>query len=319
MTEAVADRIPQRVGGEGRGAMVGWTAMLVSAAAFGTSGAFAKPLLASGWSAGAVVAVRLGLAAAVLLLPGLIALAGRWRLLLAHWRPLLVYGVFGGAMAQVAFFNAVRYVPVALGLLMEYLGILLVVVWVTLRSRRLPSKLTLLGVAVAIAGLVIVLDPSGMGGVDLRGIAWGALAACGLAAYFIVSAQQMTLPPITFVSVGLGIGTLAIMLAGVTGLMPLAAAFVDVDFVGVTLPWWLPLLELGLIAAATAYALGFLGVQHLGSTVASFVGLTEVLFAVLWAWLLLGELPGAIQLLGGLILLIGVAAVQRGQSGQQTR
>ena len=56
------------------GAVAGWTAALVSAAAFGTSGAFAKPLLASGWSAGAVVSVRLGLAAVVLLIPGLLAL-----------------------------------------------------------------------------------------------------------------------------------------------------------------------------------------------------------------------------------------------------
>ena len=47
---------------------------------------------------------------------------------------------------------------------------------------------------------------------------------------------------------------------------------------------------------------------------ASFVGLTEVLFAVLWAWLLLGELPGLLQLVGGVILLAGVAAVQRGQA-----
>ena len=32
---------------------------------------------------------------------------------------------------------------------------------------------------------------------------------------------------------------------------------------------------------------------------ASFVGLSEVLFAILFAWVLLGELPGLIQLAGG--------------------
>ena len=73
---------------------------------------------------------------------------------------------------------------------------------------------------------------------------------------------------------------------------------------------------MALVAAAAAYALGFVGVQHLGSTVASFVGLTEVLFAVAWAWLLLAELPGLLQLVGGIILLAGVAAVQRGQASE---
>ena len=100
MAEAVVEVTATPVNA-GREALVGWTTALVSAAAFGTSGAFAKPLLATGWSAGAVVAIRLGLAAAVLLVPGLVALRGRWRLLLAHWRPIVCYGVFGGATAQV--------------------------------------------------------------------------------------------------------------------------------------------------------------------------------------------------------------------------
>lgn len=302
----------------GSSAMVGWTAAIASACAFATSGAFAKPLLAAGWSAGAVVAVRLGLAALVLLGPGLVALQGRWGLLAAHWRPLLGYGIFGGALAQVGFFNAVQYVPVALGLLLEYLGIVLVVLWVALRGRRLPGRLTLAGVVIAIAGLVIVLDPGGMAGLDWRGVGWGLLAAFGLASYFVISAQPTRLPPLTFVSVGLGIGTVAIVVAGLVGLMPLHATAADVTFVGLTLPWWVPLVELALVAAALAYALGFIGVQYLGSTVASFVGLTEVLFAVGWAWLLLAELPGPLQLVGGVVLLAGVAAVQRGQAADAT-
>jgi len=314
MAEAVAEVAGTRIASP-REAAIGWTAAIASACAFATSGAFAKPMLVSGWSAGAVVAIRLGLAAVVLLIPGLIALRGRWHLLRSHWRPLAAYGVFGGATAQVAFFNSVQYVPVALGLLLEYLGILLVVAWVALRTRRMPTRLTVLGMVVAIAGLVIVLDPAGMGALDPRGLAWGLLAAFGLATYFVISAQPMELPPLTFVAVGLSIGTVAILLAGIAGLMPLQGSTADVVFVGVTLPWWVPLVELALVAAAAAYALGFVGVQFLGSTVASFVGLTEVLFAVGWAWILLGELPGTAQLVGGFVLLAGVAAVQRGQAG----
>ena len=50
--------------------------------------------------------------------------------------------------------------------------------------------------------------------------------------------------------------------------------------------------------------------RRLGSRVSSFVGLTEVLFAVLFAWWLLGEVPRPIQLLGGLAILAGVVAVR---------
>jgi drug/metabolite transporter (DMT)-like permease len=47
--------------------------------------------------------------------------------------------------------------------------------------------------------------------------------------------------------------------------------------------------------------------------VASFVGLTEVLFAVLFAWLLLGELPAPVQLAGGVLIIAGVVAVRVGE------
>jgi drug/metabolite transporter (DMT)-like permease len=42
----------------------------------------------------------------------------------------------------------------------------------------------------------------------------------------------------------------------------------------------------------------------------SFIGLTEVLFAVLFAWVLLAELPTAMQLVGGLLILAGVTLVR---------
>ena len=47
---------------------------------------------------------------------------------------------------------------------------------------------------------------------------------------------------------------------------------------------------------------------------ASFVALGEVLAAVLWAWLLLGELPRTIQLAGGALVLAGVVVVKLGEN-----
>lgn len=40
------------------------------------------------------------------------------------------------------------------------------------------------------------------------------------------------------------------------------------------------------------------------------MALFEVLFAVIWAWLLLGEMPRIIQLLGGLAIMGGVVLVR---------
>jgi drug/metabolite transporter (DMT)-like permease len=71
-----------------------------------------------------------------------------------------------------------------------------------------------------------------------------------------------------------------------------------------------PLGGLVVLATVLAYVSGIVAARALGSKVASFVSLTEVLFAVIWAWLLLGELPGPIQLLGGVLIVGGVVLVR---------
>src|SRR5690606_27147620 len=74
--------------------------------------------------------------------------------------------------------------------------------------------------------------------------------------------------------------------------------------------WLVPVIGLALVAALVAYVAGIGANRILGARLASFVGLTEVLFAVLIAWLLLGELPTIRQLLGGMLILAGVTLVR---------
>jgi drug/metabolite transporter (DMT)-like permease len=136
----------------------------------------------------------------------------------------------------------------------------------------------------------------------------------GCATYFVISADNDNgLPPIVLVSSGLVVGALALGVVGLTGLMPMHASRVDVTYAGHTMSWWVPLLVLGLVTAAVAYTAGVAAGRRLGSRLASFVALTEVVAGVLWAWLLLGELPLPVQLLGGVFILAGVVAVKLGE------
>ena len=60
---------------------IGLVLALASAMSFGLSGAVVRGLLDTGWSAGAAVAARIAVAALVLIVPGVLALRGRWRLI----------------------------------------------------------------------------------------------------------------------------------------------------------------------------------------------------------------------------------------------
>jgi drug/metabolite transporter (DMT)-like permease len=71
-----------------------------------------------------------------------------------------------------------------------------------------------------------------------------------------------------------------------------------------------PVLGLSLLAAVIAYVAGIGAARRLGAKLASFTGLSEVLFAVLFAWLLLSQLPSRMQLLGGAFIITGVALVR---------
>ena len=55
--------------------------------------------------------------------------------------------------------------------------------------------------------------------------------------------------------------------------------------------------------------------RRLGAKLASFAGLAEVLFAILFAWLLLGQLPTTMQIVGGVFILAGVALVRLDELG----
>ena len=84
------------------------------------------------------------------------------------------------------------------------------------------------------------------------------------------------------------------------------------SFAGITTSPVVPVLILGLVSTAVAYTLGISGVARLRAGFASLVGLAEVLFAVLWAWLLVGEAMTATQAVGGAVVLAGLALARLG-------
>lgn len=284
---------------------------LVSGASFGTSGSFAKGLLEAGWTPGAAVTVRVGLAALVLLVPAVLAMRGRWGTLHRGWPQVVLFGLVAVAACQLAYFFAVQRLTVGVALLLEYLGIILIVGWLWLRHGQRPRPLTVAGAGLAVAGLALVLDVFGGVQIDLVGVLFGLTAAMGLAVYFIVSADDThQVPPIALASGGLAVGALVLLLAGAVGVLPMAWNTDDVVLAGTQVAFWVDAVLLAVVAGALAYFSGIAATRRLGSKLASFVGLTEVMFAVLFAWLLLGELPAPIQLLGGVLILGGVVAVK---------
>lgn len=321
MTTVTHDTLaPRRPAPEGSRLVAGLAFAVVSALSFGLSGALARGLLDTGWSPGAVVLVRIGLAALVVTPIGLSALRGRWELLRRNAALIGVYGALAVAGAQFAYFSAVSYMQVGPALLIEYTAPAAVVVWLWLRHGQRPGPVTLVGAGLAALGLMLVLDVFSESTVSTAGVLWALGAMVGATAYFLISADvDNGLPPFTLAGGGLVVGTVILAVLGAVGLMPMHAGTDPVTYAGHTVTWWVPLLLLGVVTAAMAYTFGIAAGRRLGSRLASFVALLEVLAAVVFAWLLLGELPRPVQLVGGVLILAGVVAVKLGERAIRPR
>lgn len=293
---------------------VGLALAIASACCFGLSGTLASGLFATGWNAGAVVLMRLGIAAAVVLPLGIHALGGRWHLLRVNAGLITLYGVLAVATAQFCYFSALQHMAVAPALLIEYTAPVAVVAWMWLRRGQRPGVVTVAGAVIAGLGLTFVLDLFSDADISVAGVLWALGAMVGAAGYFIISGDgDNGLPPLTLAAGGLVVGGLTLGALSLVGALPLAGTTAQATYAGHVFPWWAPFIALGVVTAALAYAFGIAAARRLGSRLASFVALSEVLAAVIFAWFLLGQAPRGVQLLGGVLVMLGVVGVKLGE------
>src|SRR4051794_18206112 len=216
---------------------------IASATAFGLSGSLARGLLDAGWSAGAIVLVRLSLGALVVAPLAVRALRGRWGALRNHLGFILVFGALPVAGAQFGYFSAVQRMDVGPALLIEYTAPAAVVIWLWLRHGERPGTLTVAGAGLAAVGLVLVLDL--LSGADLAplGVFWALIAMLGAASYFVLAAKQRPgLPPVALAGAGLTAGALVLGALGPGGRPPMDAATASPSYAVGGGAWGVPLI-----------------------------------------------------------------------------
>ncbi|WP_309066225.1 EamA family transporter [Microbacterium sp.] len=303
-----------RRGAPRRGVNAGLLVAVGAALTFGTSGVFARGLIDAGWSPGAAVTVRMWVAALVLLIPTLVALRGRWTSVRHNAGMILLYGLLAVTAAQLCYFQAVAVMDVGIALLIEYTAPIAVILWLWLRRGERPTRRSILGALLAFAGLVLMLDVLTGAQVHVGGILFALGAMIGAATYFVLSGRGDTgLPPIALAGLGLLIGAVGLTIASATGALPFEWTTADVDFRFVTVPWYVPALAVGVVSTAIAYSLGIASTRMLGSRLASFVALCEVVAAMVFGALMLGQIPGPAQAFGGALVLGGVILVKLGE------
>ena len=176
--------------------------------------------------------------------------------------------------------------------------------WLLFRKR--PTMLFVTGLATALIGVMLLLgsDFSG-GGKALIGDALGVVTAMFYAGY------QLTVTRLRS-----GASTASIMawsgLITAVALLPVVLISGEQFFPDTAMGWVL-LFGLALISQVAGQSLIAYAMAHLPATFSSVGLLLQPVMAAVFAWVLLGEALAAVQIAGGIMVLIGIRIVHQAE------
>lgn len=175
-------------------------------------------------------------------------------------------------------------------------------IWVALlqfaTGRGIPSRATLAALALAVAGAVVVSGAGGSGGA-LRGDLLALAGGVAMAGYFLLSrAAQSTLPFRAYLAIAYGVAA-ALLWASILATGTQATGFDSRT-------WW----ALGGMAAISQL-IGHSGynwsLRHLNPLFVAVVSVGEPVLASWLGWWLLDEAVDSRTILGGILILSGIA------------
>lgn len=143
-----------------------------------------------GLNADWLVSVRLTVAGILLALYSLARWRGKAVVMFRSAREvgaLVVFGLFGMALCQYAFFRSIELSNAATATTLQYTGPAIVLVWLALREKRMPSKQELLAVLCAIVGVYLLAthgDPTQLA-LSGKAFVWCMIGACAFAVYSV--------------------------------------------------------------------------------------------------------------------------------------
>lgn len=208
------------------------------------------------------------------------------------------------ALVNAVYYSAIARLDVAVALVLQYTAPALVIGWVALQKRRLPSNEVSVALVVTFAGVVLVSGLIGaeVGEVNRAGVAFGLASSVMFATYTLLSERA-----------GAAYGVLGALLRGFC-----AASVMWIVF-QLTRGWPNELVEpaniLGVIFVGIAgtflpFIFFLWGVQQVRAERAAIAATSEPILAAVIAWFWLNQELNVVQLIGGALILAGVVALQ---------
>ena len=300
---------------EERGPAVGYLMVMAAAALFAVNGTVSKVALSSGLSSLRLTEARCAGALAgfaVLVLatrPGALRTSRREILFLG------AYGVAGVALVQLFYFLAIERLEIGVSLLIQYLGPLLVALWARFVVKERVRQRLWAALALCLVGLSIMVDLWGGMSLNGWGVAFSLLSAVMFAASLLLAEHAVgRRDPISLLCFGFFFATGFWTIVQPWWSFPWESLASSVSLLGnlaeASLPVWALVLWVIVLGTIVPFLLIVGSLRHLPATRVGIVAMLEPVLgaAVAFAWL--DETLGALQLVGGAIVLAGISLAQ---------
>ena len=216
----------------------------------------------------------------------------------------LLIGVLGVAASNYFYYLAIQRTNVATAIILQYTAPIWVLLYAVFRGIQRATWQRIAGVALALAGIALVIGIFGSGGfkLDRIGVIAALLAAFSFAFYNIgghsILARYDRWTVLLYTT-----GSASLFWILVNSPWKIASAHYSAA-------QWLFLLFFSLLSVLAAFSFYFAGLQHLEPTRAVVVSCLEPVFSIVLAAILLGEVLRPLQAVGIMLVLAAIVVVQ---------
>jgi len=233
---------------------------------------------------------------------------------------LIFYGVFGYAMVQLGYFIGIaRGVPLSLVLIIEFTAPIWIVLWIKFVRKSKVANSMWIAIALSLTGLILVAKVWQGFAFDFIG-SMGALgAAFALAIYFLMTQSQgVKRSSQAMIVWGFGVSGLFWSIVLPIWNFPTQIFSADINLQGrfsdYSAPGWLLIAYIVIFGTLVPYLFVVKGIRLLSASTSSVIGMAEPVIAGVFAWIWLSQSWSAIQLLGGVVVLVGIYIADRAKS-----
>ncbi len=282
------------------GALVGLAAVALAATLWAVAAAVARTLFDDGVEPLELVQARAYISSA-----GLALLPAAWRRpATGNVRAVVALGL-AIALVNAFYYLAIERLAVAVALVLQYTGPAVVVAWIAFTRRRRPAPEILAALIATFAGVVLVSEllAGEIGSLSLVGIGCGLGSAVMFATYTLVSERTSEF-----------YGVIGALFRGFVAASLLWLAFqIPQGFpTALVSDGNLPrVVFVGVAGTLLPFLLYLWGVERIRAERAVIAATLEPVVAGLVAWVWLDQILSVMQLIGGVVIVMAVASLQK--------